>query len=164
MIRKTIKWPLTVSLGLFLLLQLQQAAGILSRGEDWSGAYLSVEATIVDSVEVEWPGSTTDARNIDRVTCEPVLEIEVDGVKYRPEAPWLIQRYNRTRGPDCMDYAYGDNLMVLWTPDEPAYIYDPDNPPTAEETAYANVGIAAILLLLLWFLWRPGRPETPSPS
>lgn len=164
MIRKVLKWSLTVILGLFLLLQLQQAAGILSSGEDWSGAYVSVEATIVDSVETERPGSTTEARKIDRVTCEPILEIEVDGVKYRPEAPWLIQRYNRTRGPDCMDYAYGDKVMVLRTPNEPTPIYDFDNPPTAEETAYANVGIAAIILLLLWFLWRPRKVETTSPS
>jgi len=158
------KWSLTVILGLFILLQLQQGVGILSRGEDWSGTYVSVEATIVDSVETEWPGSTTDARNIDRVTCEPILEIEVDGVKQRTEAPWLTQRYNRTRGPGCMDHAYGDKLMVLRTPNEPTPIYDPDNPPTAQETAYANFGIVAIILLLLWFLWRPGRPEIISSS
>ncbi len=89
---------------------------------------------------------------------------DAEGVKHRTEAPWLTQRYNRTRGPGCMDHAYGDKLTVLRTPDEPTPIYDPENPPTAQETAYANLGIAAIILLLLGFLWRPGRSQTTSPS
>ena len=160
-----VRWPLTAILGLLVLLNIQQGLGALLQGEDWSGDYILTEATVVDSVETEWPGSTSDITERDSFACVPVLEIEVDGVTHRTEGVWLQERYGRGRGPDCMDQAYGQTVPVLMAAGAATPILmDPENPPTAEATSFANLAIAAILLFLLWRLWRPISVPAESES
>ena len=159
-----VRWPLTVILALFVLLNLQQGSGSFFQGEDWSGTYTLTETTVVGSVETDWHGSTRDFSR-DQFTCVPVLEVEVNGVTHSIEGGWLQDRYSRSRGADCMDQAYGKIVPALLAGDPTAPILaDPENPPTAEATSFANLAIAGVALLLLWRLWRPLPLPAESPS
>ena len=83
---------------------------------------------------------------------------------HRANAEWLQQRYNRGRGPDCMDQAYGERVPVLLAGDATnPILMDPENPPTGAETSIVNLAIASLLIFFLWRLWRPLQ-ASPEPE
>lgn len=164
MLRKPwFRWPLTIVLCLFAFLNLQQGLTNLLSNEDWSDSYLIIETSLVDSIEVESPGSSTDTRNIQRVTCTPILEFVRDGRVHRAEAPWLIERYNRFRGGECMGGAYGQVIpaALAGTNGDPI-ILDPVNLPASSSTGFIGILLGVLFLLSLWWLWRGIRPKEGS--
>ena len=156
-----VRWPLTLIIGALALLNLQQGIGILRSGESWADDYVTIEATLVESSEFQSVGSVNDSASSLRFSCTAIVEFTVDGTAHRAEAPWLTGRYRHSRAPECTQLGYGATLPVLLGGSSKLpIIMDPENPPEASSTATANIGIAGVFLLVLWWLWRPARsPE-----